>query len=61
MDRLNSQTSHRWLKPSMPRIHAGSRKSGYSTTRAVSSGTIPAWRGTPNLDGKSVRTRAMVR
>ncbi len=51
----NSQMSHRWENPSMPRRASGSRNSGSNTTVDTSSSTRPLCLGTPNLVGKSDR------
>ena len=50
---------HRWLKPSMPRRAARLRKGGSKTRRERTASARPLWRGTPNLDPKGLRTRAM--
>ena len=55
----NCQISHRWLNPSSPRSASGLRYSGSNTTRAVRLSTSPLWRGMPNLEPKSLRTRAL--
>ena len=55
----NCQISQMWEKPSRPRRASGFRYSGSNTIRASSSSTIPAWRGMPNLVGKSLLIRAM--
>ena len=51
----NSQMSHRWEKPSMPRRASAMRHGGSNTTMARSSSTSPACLGTPNLEEKSER------
>ena len=56
----NSQMSQICEKPSIPRSASGLRYSGSKTSSAFSSSTSPLWRGMPNLEGKSLRMRAMI-
>ena len=51
------QITHRWLNPSSPRNRSLFAYSGSKTSRPSVCGTRAGWRGIPNLEGKSVRSR----